>query len=137
MMLVDKPWPVTMSAPGPSSDERRQRTRTWPWASSPALTALISYSVSVGCQPRTGWRASSTASNSASTGPLPVASAVRSSPPIVSVTEPVAFPPCDEVTLQPTIATDAGTSDERCSTRAWRSASVTSFFESASATAWR
>ena len=27
------------------------------------------------------------------------------------MTEPVAFPPCDEVTLQPTIATDAGTSD--------------------------
>ena len=83
MMLVDNPWPVTMSAPGPSSDERRQRTSTWPWASSPALTALISYSVSVGCQPRTGWRASSTAPNSALTGPLPVASAVRSSPPIV------------------------------------------------------
>ena len=87
MMFVDKPWPVTTSAPGPSSDERRQRTRTWPWASSPALTALISYSVSVGCQPRTGWRASSTAPNSALTGPLPVASAVRSSPPIVSVTD--------------------------------------------------
>ncbi len=58
-------------------------------------------------------------------------------PPIDSVTEPVAFPPCDEVTLQPTIATDAGTSDERCSTRAWRSASVTSFLASARATACR
>ena len=80
MMFVDNPWPETTSAPGPSSDERRQRTRTWPWASSPAETALISYSVRVGCQPRTGWRASSTALNSALTGPLPVASAVRSSP---------------------------------------------------------
>ena len=37
---------------------------------------------------------------------------MRSSPPIVSVTEPVALPPCDEVTLQPTSATDAGTSDD-------------------------
>ncbi len=57
MMLVDKPWPVTTRAPGPSSEERRQRTRTWPCASSPADTALISYSVKVGCQPRTGWSA--------------------------------------------------------------------------------
>ena len=40
-----------------------------------ADTALISYSVSVGCQPRTGWSASSTAPNRALTGPLPVASA--------------------------------------------------------------
>ena len=60
-MFVDSPWPVTTSAPGPSSDDRRQRTRTWPWASSPAETALISYSVRTGCQPRTGWRPSSTA----------------------------------------------------------------------------
>ena len=36
MMFVDSPWPVTTRAPGPSSVERRQRTRTWPWASSPA-----------------------------------------------------------------------------------------------------
>ena len=108
MMFVDNPWPVTTSAPGPSSDERRQRTRTWPWASSPAETALISYSVRAGCQPRTGSRASSTAPNSALTGPLPVASAVRSSPATVSETVPVALPPCDEVTLQPTSATDAG-----------------------------
>ena len=75
--------------PGPSSDERRQRTRTWPWASSPAETALISYSVRVGCQPSTGWSASSTALNSALTGPLPVDSALRSSPPTLSVTVPV------------------------------------------------
>ena len=80
MMFVDNPWPDTTSAPGPSSDERRQRTSTWPWASSPADTALISYSVSTGCQPSTGWSAWSTAAYSASTGPLPVASAVRSSP---------------------------------------------------------
>ena len=26
MMFVDNPWPETTSAPGPSSDERRQRT---------------------------------------------------------------------------------------------------------------
>ena len=64
-------------------------------------------------------------------------SAVLSVPLTLSDTLPVALPPCDEVTLQPTMATDAGTSDERCSTRAWRSASVTSFFESASATACR
>ena len=31
---------------------------------------------------------------------------------------PVALPPCDEVTLQPTSATLAGTSDARCSTSA-------------------
>jgi len=49
MMFVLNPWPETTSAPAPSSDERRQRTRTWPWASSPAETALISYSVSTGC----------------------------------------------------------------------------------------
>ena len=61
MMFVESPWPDTTSAPGPSSDERRQRTRTWPWASSPAETALISYSVRTGCQPRTGWSAWSTA----------------------------------------------------------------------------
>ena len=72
MMLVDNPWPVTTRAPGPSSDDRRQRTRAWPWASSPALTALISYSVRTGCQPRTGWSPASTAPNSALTGPLPV-----------------------------------------------------------------
>ena len=72
MMLVDRPWPLTTSAPGPSSDERRQRTSTWPWASSPADTALISYSVSTGRQPRTGWMALSTALNRALTGPLPV-----------------------------------------------------------------
>ena len=95
------PWPDTTSAPGPSSDERRQRTSTWPWASSPAETALISYSVRVGCQPRTGWSASSTALNSALTGPLPVASALRSRPSTLSVTVPVALPPWDEVTLQP------------------------------------
>src|SRR3954453_1114236 len=93
MMLVDKPWPVTTSAPGPSSDERRQRTRTCPWASSPALTALISYSVSVGCQPRTGCSASSTARKRALTGPFPVASAPRSSPPTLTLTEPVASLP--------------------------------------------
>ena len=40
MMFVDNPWPVTTSAPGPSSDERRQRTSTWPWASSPARHGL-------------------------------------------------------------------------------------------------
>ena len=108
MMFVDNPCPTTTSAPGPSSDERRQRTSTWPCASSPADTALISYSVSVGCQPRTGWSASSTAPNSALTGPLPVVSAIRSSPPNDSVTVPVALPPCDEVTLQPTSATLAG-----------------------------
>jgi hypothetical protein len=68
---------------------------------------------------------------------LPVASAVRSSPLTVSETLPVALPPNDDVTLQPTIWTDAGTSDARCSTRASRSASVTSFFASASAIAWR
>ena len=114
MMFVDNPWPETMSAPGPSSDERRQRTSTWPWASSPAETALISYSVSVGCQPRTGWRAWSTASNSASTGPLPVASAVRSSPSIVRVTVPVALPavrrghaPADERRPLPALPTRA------------------------------
>ena len=136
MMLVDRPCPDTISAPGPSSDERRQRTRTWPWASSPAETALISYSVSVGCQPRIGWRAWSTASKRASTGPLPVASEERSSPSTVSEIEPVAFPPWDEVTLQPTSDTDAGTSAARCSMSAMRSASVTSFFASARATAW-
>ena len=76
MMFVDNPWPDTTSAPGPSSDERRQRTSTWPWASSPADTALISYSVRTGCQPRTGWSACvDRAEQSASTGPLPVASA--------------------------------------------------------------
>ncbi len=88
MMLVDKPWPVTTSAPGPSSDERRHRTSTCPWASSPLDTALISYSARAGCQLRTGWRASSTAWNSALTGPLPVASVVRSRPSTISVTVP-------------------------------------------------
>ena len=61
MMLVDNPWPVTVNAPDPVSVERRQRTRVWPWASSPAETALISYSLRIGVQPRTGSIALSTA----------------------------------------------------------------------------
>src|SRR5262249_56175262 len=40
MMFVLKPWPETTSAPGPLSVERRTRTSTRPWASSPAETAL-------------------------------------------------------------------------------------------------
>ncbi len=52
----------------------------------------------------------STAPKSAFTGPLPVTSALRSSPRTVSETVPVALPPCDEVTLQPSMTTDAGTS---------------------------
>ena len=81
--------------------------------------------------------ASSTARKRALTGPLPVASAERSRPSRVSVTVPVAFPPWDEVTLQPTRTMLDGTSDTRCSTRARRSASVTSFLASASSMAWR
>src|SRR5690349_18180494 len=121
MMFVLNPWPETTSAPAPSSDERRQRTRTWPWASSPAETALISYSVSTGCQPKTGWRARSTAEYSASTGPFPTAAAARSSPFTASDTLPVALPPCDDVTFQPRSSTEAGTSAARCSTSASRS----------------
>ena len=108
MMLVESPWPVTTSAPGPSSVERRQRTSTWPCASSPADTALISYSVSTGRQPRTGSIASSTAANSAFTGPLPVASDDRSSPATVSETPAGGMPPCEDVTLQPSSARALG-----------------------------
>ena len=114
MMFVDSPWPVTTSAPGPSSCDRRQRTRTWPCASSPADTALISYSVSTGCQPRTGWTASSTAANSALTGPLPVAWAALASPATTSDAEPTECPPLDELMFQPRSSIDRGTS-------AWRS----------------
>ena len=48
---------------------------------------------------------------------------------------PVALPPCDDVTLQPSRTTEAGTSAVFCSTSASRSASVTSFLASASAIA--
>ena len=46
MMLVDRPWPVATTA----SRARRPTSAgsgraTWPWASSPAETARISYSV--------------------------------------------------------------------------------------------
>ena len=70
-------------------------------------------------------------------GPFPIAAWARSSSATVSETMPVAFPPCDEVTFQPSRRTACGTSVTRCSTSAWRSASVTSFFASASATAAR
>src|SRR3954454_8196465 len=135
MMFVLKPWPVTTSAPGPSSDERRQRTSTWPCASSPADTALISYSVRTGRQPSTGWRAASTAPKSALTGPFPRDSVIFSSPATTSDTLPTAWPPDDDVTFQPSSSTDRGTAAVRCSTSARRSASVTSFFASASAIA--
>ena len=49
----------------------------------------------------------------------------------------VAFPPWELVTLQPSRAIEAGTSDVLASTRASRSASVTSFLASARAIAWR
>ena len=61
MMFVERPWPVTTIASSPASVERRQRRKTRPWASSPSVTALISYSTSVGSQPTTGRIASSTA----------------------------------------------------------------------------
>src|SRR5665811_550807 len=61
MMFVERPWPVTTIASGPTSVERRQRRKTRPCASSPSVTALISYSTSVGSQPSTGRIASSTA----------------------------------------------------------------------------
>ncbi len=36
MMFVERPWPVTTIASSPASVERRHRTKTRPWASSPA-----------------------------------------------------------------------------------------------------
>ena len=109
MMFVDNPWPDTTSAPGPSSDERRQRTRTWPCASSPADTALISYSVRVGCQPRS--RLERVVDRPEERVDRAVAGRLGTSAPrrsTLSVTVPIALPPCDEVTLQPTSTTLAG-----------------------------
>src|SRR3990170_2967778 len=136
MMFVERPWPVWTGPSGPSL-ERRQRTMTWPCASSPAVTARISYSASTGCQPSTGPTAASTAPKRASTGPLPAPSAETLSPATVSETLPCERPPWLEVTLQPcrtTVSLVTGAASEAsCSTIARRSASVTSFLASARA----
>ena len=137
MMFVDRPWPVTTTAAGPSSDERRARTSTWPCASPSAETALISYSVRTGFHWRTGRIASSTALNSALTGPLPVESPAFASPATTTDTEPTECPPDEELMLQPSSSMDRGTSAFFCSMRASRSASVTSFLVSARAIAAR
>ena len=122
--------------PGPAPGPARPRRRRRPGSRSRSGT---------GYQPMTGSTAASTAPKSASTGPLPSASALTAWPFTTSETLPRELPPWLELIDQPSRRDRAHRrrrprrrhSAACCSTSATRSASVTSFLTSARAMAGR
>ena len=139
-MFVDNPWPVTMSSAGALVIDRASAARRAPGPGRPRPRrppGSRSRS-STGCQPRTGSTPHRRPRRARPRGRCRPPRRSRRCPPTASETLPCELPPWLQVTLQPSSATArAGTSAHGacCSTSATRSASVTSFFASASAIA--